>query len=68
MSDVYKMVSVYLPDGIWAGQFMSEQIAKDWLKSKGYKVADCEISTRRVDRKTRKAMEETPVDQIAASS
>lgn len=68
MSNVYKMVSVYLPDGIWAGQFMSEEIAKDWLKSKGYKVAECEISTRRVDRKTRKAQEETPVDEVVTSS
>lgn len=64
----YEMVSVYLPDGIWAGQFMNEQLAKDWLKSKGYKLAECEISTRRVDRKTRKAQEETPVDEMAASS
>jgi hypothetical protein len=64
----YEMVSVYLPDGNWVGQFMSEQLAKDWLKSKGYKPAECEISTRRVDRKTRKAQEETPVDEMAASS
>jgi|Wag4MinimDraft_19_1082662.scaffolds.fasta_scaffold79680_2 hypothetical protein len=64
----YEMVSVYLPDGIWVGQFMNEQLAKDWLKSKGYKLAECEISTRRVDRKTRKAQEETPVDEMAASS
>jgi hypothetical protein len=64
----YEMVSVYLPDGIWVGQFMNEQLAKDWLKSKGYKPAECEISTRRVDRKTRKAQEETPVDEMAASS
>lgn len=68
MSDVYKLVNVFLPDGIWAGQFMSEAIAKDWLKSKGYKPAECEISTRRVDRKTRKVQEETPVDEMAASS
>jgi hypothetical protein len=61
VSDVYKLVNVFLPDGIWAGQFMSEAIAKDWLKSKGYKPAECEISTRRVDRKTRKVQEETPV-------
>lgn len=47
---------------------MSEEIAKDWLKAKGYKLADCEISTRKVDRKTRKAQEETPVDQIPTSS
>jgi predicted secreted protein len=64
----YEMVSVYLPDGIWVGQFMNEQLAKDWLKAKGYKLAECEISTRRVDRKTRKAQEETPVDEMAASS
>lgn len=64
----FEMVNVFLPDGNWAGQFMNEQIAKDWLKSKGYKLAECEISTRRVDRKTRKAMEETPADEMAASS
>jgi predicted secreted protein len=64
----YEMVSVYLPDGIWVGQFMNEQLAKDWLKAKGYKLSECEISTRRVDRKTRKAQEETPVDEMAASS
>jgi predicted secreted protein len=64
----YEMVSVYLPDGMWVGQFMNEQLAKDWLKAKGYKLAECEISTRRVDRKTRKAQEETPVDEMAASS
>jgi predicted secreted protein len=64
----YEMVSVYLPDGIWVGQFMNEQLAKDWLKAKGYKLAECEISTRRVDRKTRKAQEETPADEMAASS
>jgi predicted secreted protein len=64
----YEMVSVYLPDGIWVGQFMNEQLAKDWLKAKGYKLAECEISTRRVDRKTRKAQEETPVDEMVASS
>lgn len=64
----YQMVSVYLPDGTWAGQFLDESIAKAWVKSKGYKLDEVEISTRRVDRKTRKAQEETPVEQIPASS
>jgi len=64
----YEMVSVYLPDGTWAGQFMDRKIAEAWVKSKGYKLAEVEISTRRVDRKTRKAQEETPVDEMAASS
>lgn len=59
---------MFLPDGTWAGQFMNAEIAKDWLKAKGYKPNDCEISTRRVDRKTRKAMEETPLDQVPAST
>lgn len=64
----YEMVSVFLPDGTWAGQFMDESIAKAWVKSKGYKLDEVEISRRRVDRKTRKAVEETPVDEIPASS
>ncbi len=64
----YQMVSVFLPDGTWAGQFMDADIAKAWVKSKGYKLDEVEISTRRVDRKTRKAVEETPSEQMPASS
>ena len=67
MSDAYKLVNVYLPDGTWAGQFMDESIARAWLKTKGYKLDEVEISTRRVDRKTRKAQEETPSEMIASS-
>lgn len=68
MSDAYKLVNVFLPDGTWAGQFMDEDTARSWLKSKGYKLDEVEISKRRVDRKTRKVQEETPADEMAASS
>jgi hypothetical protein len=51
------MVNVFLPDGIWAGQFMNTELAQDWIQSKGYKLDECEISQRSVDRETRKAKE-----------
>jgi hypothetical protein len=46
------MPSLYLPDGSWAGQFIDEKTARDWAKSKGYDLSKCEISTRKVERKS----------------
>lgn len=45
------MRNLYLPNGEWAGQFIDEKTAKDWAKAKGYDLAKCEISTRKVERK-----------------
>jgi hypothetical protein len=39
--------NAFLPDGSFAGTFIDEPAAIAWLKSKGYDLAKCEISTRR---------------------
>lgn len=53
MQGLTEMRNLYLPSGEWAGQFMDEATAKAWAKSKGYKVSDCEISSRKVVRAPR---------------
>jgi hypothetical protein len=44
------MRNLYLPDGTWAGQFIDGATAEAWAKKQGYKLSECEISTRKVDR------------------
>jgi hypothetical protein len=44
------MRNLYLPDGTWAGQFIDGATAEAWAKKQGYKISECEISTRKVDR------------------
>lgn len=50
MESLGRMRNLYLPDGTWAGQFMDEATAKAWATKQGYKLSECEISTRKVDR------------------
>lgn len=55
--------NLFLPDGTWAGQFIDEETAAAWAKKQGYKLADCEISTRKVERAPRiQAIQETETD------
>lgn len=62
MQGLTDMRNLYLPDGSWVGQFMDEATAKAWAKSKGYKVSDCEISTRKVVRAPREGEYPNPSD------
>jgi len=50
---LYQLVNVFLPDGSWAGQFMDEATARNWVKSKGLKLDAVEISRRRPEFKRR---------------
>jgi len=57
--------NLYLPDGTWVGQFIDEDTAAAWAKKQGYNVAECEISTRKVERVARiNVMEETNSDSV----
>jgi len=51
---LYELVNVYDADGKWLGQFMNEDIAKDWLHKHGKDVLTHEISDRRPERKEKK--------------
>lgn len=50
---LYTLVSLFLPDGTWAGQFINKATAEAWAKSKGYKLDAVEISKRRPEVKPR---------------
>lgn len=41
------LINVWTPDGTWVGSFITEQYARDWVLNNGFKIEDCEISTRR---------------------
>jgi hypothetical protein len=47
MSDLYDLVNVFDEAGTWMGQFVSEDIAKDWLKKHELDSSKYEISKRR---------------------
>jgi hypothetical protein len=50
---LYSLRNVWLPDGTWVGQFIDADTAKEWLKAKGYDPKECEISDRKIERKSR---------------
>jgi hypothetical protein len=50
---LYALVNVYLPSGVWAGQFLNEDVATRWVKSQGLKLDAVEISRRRPEVKGR---------------
>jgi hypothetical protein len=62
MQGLTEMRNLYLPNGEWVGQFIDEATAKAWAKSKGYKVSECEISTRKVVRAARDGQYPSPSD------
>jgi len=47
MSTLYDLVNVFNEQGEWLGEFINEEVAKDWLKKKGVDVSNYEISKRR---------------------
>jgi hypothetical protein len=47
MSSLYDLVNVFNPQGEWLGEFINEEVAKDWLKKKELDVSKYEISKRR---------------------
>lgn len=47
MSSLYDLVNVFNAQGEWLGEFINEEVAKDWLKKKGLDVSTYEISKRR---------------------
>ena len=47
MSSLYDLVNVFNEQGEWLGEFINEEVAKDWLKKKGVDVSKYEISKRR---------------------
>jgi hypothetical protein len=47
MSSLYDLVNVFDEQGVWLGEFIEEEVAKDWLKKKGLDVSKHEISKRR---------------------
>ncbi len=47
MSDLYDLVNVFDEAGTWMGQFINEDIAKDWLKKHELDSSKYEISKRR---------------------
>jgi len=47
MSSLYDLVNVFNEQGEWLGEFINEEVAKDWLKKKGVDVSNYEISKRR---------------------
>jgi len=42
-----ELINVWTPDGTWVGSFITENYARDWVTNNGFKIEDCEISTRR---------------------
>jgi hypothetical protein len=48
---LYELVNIYDADGEWLGEFINEEVAKDWLKKKELDVSKYEISKRRPERK-----------------
>ena len=51
MSTLYDLVNVFNPQGEWLGEFINEEVAKDWLKKKELDVSKYEISKRRPEMK-----------------
>ena len=53
MSSLYELVNVYDSENQWLGQFINEEIAKEWLHKHGKDLSAHEISSRRpeVERK-----------------
>lgn len=47
MSALYDLVNVFDEQGIWLGEFINEEVAKDWLKKHKLDLTKCEISKRR---------------------
>jgi len=47
MSSLYDLVNVFNEQGEWLGEFINEEVAKDWLKKKELDVTKYEISKRR---------------------
>ena len=47
MSTLYDLVNVFDEQGVWLGEFINEEVAKDWLKKKELDLSKCEISKRR---------------------
>lgn len=47
MSSLYDLVNAYDQEGTWLGQFISKDVAEQWLIRKKYSVSSCEISKRR---------------------
>ena len=47
MSTLYDLVNVFNEQGEWLGEFINEEVAKDWLKKKELDVSKYEISKRR---------------------
>ena len=47
VSTLYDLVNVFNEQGEWCGEFINEEVAKDWLKKKGLDVSKFEISKRR---------------------
>ena len=50
---LYELANVYDADGVWLGQFINEEVAKDWLHKHGKDSSKYEISSRRPERKER---------------
>jgi len=51
MSTLYDLVNVFDENNVWLGEFINEEVAKDWLKKKELDVSKYEISKRRPERK-----------------
>jgi hypothetical protein len=47
MSTLYDLVNVFDEQGTWLGEFINEEVAKEWLKKKELEVSKYEISKRR---------------------
>jgi len=47
MSSLYDLVNVFDEHNVWLGEFINEEVAKDWLKKKELDVSKYEISKRR---------------------
>jgi len=47
---LYERVNVYEAGGVWIGQFIDEEVAKEWLHKHGKDSSKYEISSRRPER------------------
>ena len=47
VSSLYDLVNVFNEQGVWLGEFINEEVAKDWLKKHEFDATKCEISKRR---------------------
>jgi hypothetical protein len=51
MSTLYDLVNVFDENDKWLGEFISKEVAEDWLNKFNFDLTKCEISKRRPELK-----------------